>query len=207
MRRRIAIVSNVMPLVEPLAARLRELGHEPVAWLLGRRAGESRPPPPWGEVTDSSGPRGLSILLAQDRDAVAGLLRGLDLDVRLCWGFSWKLPQEALDVPRLGSVNQHPGRLPRHRGPYPMTWAVRDGDDVFGLTWHRMDADYDTGPILAETTVPIEDGDTTIEQIGQKMLPAALDLLPSLTDPGDGARAVECADGRLWIVEYEPAAT
>jgi methionyl-tRNA formyltransferase len=163
-----------------------------------------------------------------------------------------------------------------------MAWAVRDGDDVFGLTWHRMDADYDTGPILAETTVPIEDGDTTIEQIGQKMLPAALDLLPrvlerleagdpgdpqtedgagwagafdqdyasvdwtrpaaenhdqvrawyltfgsakvpgpiakldgervklvrtSLTDPGDGARSVDCGDGRLWIVEYEPAAT
>ena len=163
-----------------------------------------------------------------------------------------------------------------------MAWAVRNGDDVFGLTWHRMDANYDTGPILAETTVPIEDGDTTIEQIGQKMLPAALDLLPrvferleagdpgdpqtedgagwagafdqdyasvdwtqpaaaihdqvrawyltfgsakvpgpiakldgervklvrtSLTDPGDGARAVDCGDGRLWILEYEPAAT
>jgi hypothetical protein len=89
MRLRIAIVSNVLPLVDPLAARLRELGHEPVAWLLARRAGESRPSPPWGEVTDSSGPRGLSILLAHDRNAVAGLLRGLDLDVTLCWGFSW----------------------------------------------------------------------------------------------------------------------
>ena len=174
----VGIISNVMPLVEPLSERLRELGHEPVAWLLARRAGEGRPPPPWGEVTDSTGPKGLSILLAQDCDAVASLLRGLELDATLCWGFSWKLPQEALDVPRLGSVNQHPGRLPRHRGPYPMAWAVRDGDDVFGVTWHRMDADYDTGPILAETTIPIEDTDTTIDHIGVKMLPAALGLLP-----------------------------
>jgi hypothetical protein len=63
---RIAIISNVMPLVEPLAERLRALGHEPVAWLLARRAGEGRPLPPWGEVTESSAPRGLSILLAQD---------------------------------------------------------------------------------------------------------------------------------------------
>jgi len=282
MGHRIAIISNVMPLVEPLAQRLRELGHEPVAWLLARRAGEGRPPPPWGDVTDSTGPQGLSILLAQDKDAIAPLLRGLELDVTLCWGFTWKLPQEVLDVPRLGSVNQHPGRLPRHRGPYPMAWAVRDGDAVFGVTWHRMDADFDTGPILAETTVPIEDGDTTIEEIGMKMLPAALDLLPrvfvrldagdpgdpqpedgagwagvfdedyasvdwaqpaaaihdqvrawhltfgsakvpgpiaeldgervkllrtSLTDTGDGARPVECGDGRLWIVESEPFAT
>ena len=282
MGHRVAIISNVMILVEPLAERLRELGHEPVAWLLARRAREGRPPPPWGEASDTTGPQGLSILLAHDKDVVAPLLSGLDLDVTFCWGFSWKLPQEALDVPRLGSVNQHPGRLPRHRGPYPMAWALRDGDDVFGVTWHRMDAGYDTGPVLAETTVPIEDADTTIEQIGVKMLPAALDLLPrvferleagdpgdaqpedgagwagafdedyasvdwaqpavtihdqvrawhltfgsakvpgpiaeldgermkllrtSLTDPGEDARAVECGDGRLWIVESEPVAT
>jgi Methionyl-tRNA formyltransferase len=72
-----------------------------------------------------------------------------------------------------------------------MAWALRDGDDVFGVTWHRMDADYDTGPILAETTVPIDDQDTSIEQIGVKMLPAALGLLPRVFerleagDPGD----------------------
>jgi methionyl-tRNA formyltransferase len=129
---RIAIISNVFPLVEPLAERLRELGHEPVTWLLARGAGENRPEPPWGEVTDSSAPKGLSVLLAQDKQAVALLLRGLELDVTLCWGFSWKLPQEALDVPRLGSVNQHPGQLPRHRGPFPLAWALREGEGCSG---------------------------------------------------------------------------
>jgi methionyl-tRNA formyltransferase len=32
-------------------------------------------------------------------------------------------------------------------------------------------------------------------------------LRTSLTDPGDGARCMECGDGRLWIVESEPFAT
>jgi len=32
-------------------------------------------------------------------------------------------------------------------------------------------------------------------------------LRTSLTDPGEDARAVECGDGRLWIVESEPVAT
>ena len=205
MGHRVAIISNVMPLVEPLAEQLRVLGHEPVAWLLARRAGERRPPPPWGEASDGAGPQGMSILLAQHKDVVAPLLSGLDLDITLCWGFSWKLPQEALDVPRLGSVNQHPGRLPRHRGPYPMAWALRDRDAVFGVTWHRMDADYDTGPILAETTVPIEDADTTIEQIGVKMLPAALGLLPrvferlEVGDPGDP----QSEDGAGWAGAFD----
>jgi methionyl-tRNA formyltransferase len=188
----------------------------------------------------------------------------------------------ALDVARLGSVNQHPGLLPRHRGPVPLAWALRDGDPQFGLTWHRMDAELDTGAILAQTSVPIADGDCTIEEIAPKLMQAALGLLPrvfqrlaagdpgdpqpdegvtwaghfgddyasvdwtqparelhnqvrawrltfgssdvsgpiaeldgelvkvlrtSLADPGDGARAVECGNGPLWIVESEPAAS
>ncbi|HET7855272.1 MAG TPA: formyltransferase family protein [Gaiellaceae bacterium] len=278
---RVVVISAVLPVAEPLIAQLRELGHDPVAWLLPRRAPD-RPPPPWGEVTDASAPARLSLLFAHDKDTVAPLLRAFEPDVVLCWGFSWKLPPEALDVPRLGAVNHHPGRLPRHRGPIPLAWAMRDGDSEFGLTWHRMDAEYDTGPILAQTTVPIEDEDTTIEVIGPKLIQAALALLPgvferleagdpgdaqptegatwaglfeedyamvdwrrparaihnqvrawhlafglspvegpiaeldgervkllrtSLTDPGDGARAVECGDGPIWIVESEPVSS
>jgi methionyl-tRNA formyltransferase len=277
---RIVIISAVLPVVEPLVPHLRELGHEPVAWLMPRRTADQKGPlPPWGEVTDSMAPDGINLLFAQDKWAVAPLLRGLEPDVVLCCGFPWKLPQEALDVARLGSVNQHPGKLPRHRGPIPMAWALREGDGEFGVTWHRMDAELDTGPILAQATVPIEDDDCTIEEIGPKLTKAMLGLLPrvferlaagdpgdpqseegatwaghfgenyatvdwtqparkihdqvrawwltfgmseakgpiaelddqrvklvrtSLTDPGGGARAVQCGDGSLWIVESEP---
>jgi len=275
---RIVVISAVLPVAEPLIAYLRELGHDPVAWLMAR-VPEERPIPPWGDVTDRTAPDGVSLIFARDKFAIAPLLRGLEPDVVLCWGFSWKLPQEALDVPRLGAVNQHPAPLPRYRGPVPMAWALREGDRELWLTWHRMDAELDTGPILAQATVPIEDDETTIEQIGSKLIQASLDLLPkvfrrleagdpgdpqsaegatwagyfeedyasvdwsqparkihdqvrawhltfgmgpvvgpiaeldgerlkllrtSLTDRGDGARAVDCGDGRLWIVESEP---
>ena len=83
--------------------------------------------------------------MARDKADLAGLLRGLEPDVALCFGFPWKIPQEALDVPRYGIVNQHPAPLPRYRGPIPMSWALREGDDEFFITWHRMDADLDTG--------------------------------------------------------------
>ena len=56
-------------------------------------------------------------------------------------------------------MNCHPALLPRHRGPIPLAWAFRDGDAQFGVTWHRMDAELDTGPILAQATVPMEDDD------------------------------------------------
>src|SRR5256885_8399785 len=150
---RIVIISAVLPIAGALVPHLRELGHEPVAWLLARRTNKGKPLPPWGEITDGSAPDGVSLLFARDKHAVAPLLRGLAPDLVVCDGFDWKLPQEALDVPRLGSINQHPALLPRHRGPIPMAWALREGDGVFGVTWHRMDADFDTGPILAQATI------------------------------------------------------
>ncbi len=278
---RIVIISQVLPIVEPLVPYLRELGHEPVAWLMARRSpGDDRPLPPWGDITDASAPAGLSFLLAPDKFAVEPLLRGLEPDLVLCAGFPWKLPQAALDVARLGSINEHPALLPRHRGPIPLAWALREGDGHFGATWHFMDAELDTGPILAQTSVPIQDEWMTIEQMGPHLIQSSFALLPrvferiaagdpgdpqteegaswaghfeadyatvdwsqpareihdqvrawhltfglsdvqgpiaeldgerlkllrtSLTDPANGARAVETGDGNLWIVESEPA--
>ena len=65
-------------------------------------------------------------------------------------GFPWKVPADALAVPKLGWLNGHPSLLPRHRGPVPLAWAIRNGDEDFGITFHRMDAELDTGPILAQ---------------------------------------------------------
>jgi methionyl-tRNA formyltransferase len=107
-------------------------------------------------------------------------------------------------VPRLGSVNMHPGLLPRHRGPVPMAWVFREGDPHFGLTWHRMDAELDTGPLLAQTTVPIEDDDCTIQEVGPKLLRGALGLLPRVFerleagDPGDP----QPAEGATWAGHF-----
>jgi methionyl-tRNA formyltransferase len=54
-----------------------------------------------------------------------------------------------------------------------------------------MDANLDTGGILAQTTVPVLDEETTIEEIGPRLGAAAFGLLPAVLervaagDPGD----------------------
>jgi methionyl-tRNA formyltransferase len=205
-RHRIGLISNVLPVVEPLVATLRELGHEPVGWLLQRKPGAAeRPLPPWGDISDRNAPEGVNLMFARSKEDVAPLLRGLDLDVVLCWGFSWKLPQEALDVPRLGSVNNHPALLPRHRGPYPFAWAFREGDEMFGSTWHRMDAELDTGPILAQSSVSIEDTDCWIEDYGPKIVQDTFAMLPRVFerleagDPGDP----QSTEGVSWAGPFD----
>jgi methionyl-tRNA formyltransferase len=161
--------------------------------------------PPELTLSDTSVPQGLDLLFARDKHALEPLLRAHEPDLALCWGFPWKIPLAALQVPRLGSVNQHPALLPRHRGPIPLAWALRDGDRVWGSTWHYMDAELDTGNMLAQTTVPIEDDDVDIAEFGPRLLAAGASLLPRVFervaagDPGDP----QPEEGVSWAGHFE----
>jgi methionyl-tRNA formyltransferase len=203
---RIVVISTVQPLLERFVPFLRELGYEPVAILTARRTDDA-PPRTSGEpeLSDATAPDGIDLLFASTKHAIEPLLRAYTPDIALCWGFPWKVPHSALEVPRYGSANLHPALLPRHRGPMPFAWALREGESHFGVTWHRMDAELDTGPILAQTTVPIDDADTTIREIGPKIATAAFGLLPGVLermvagDPGDP----QSADGVSWAGYFD----
>ena len=156
-------------------------------------------------LTDRAAPPGLDLLFARDKHALEPLFRAYEPDVMICWGFPWKIPQAALDVPRLGSVNMHPALLPRHRGPIPLAWALRDGDPVWGLTWHRMDAELDTGNVLAQGSVPIDDDDVDIEQFAPKLFSGAVELLPGALErvaAGDSGDP-QPAEGASWAGHFE----
>lgn len=58
------------------------------------------------------------------------------------------------------AINMHPGLLPQYAGLHCHQWAIRNGESVQGLTVHIMDAGVDTGPILAQQTIPIQASDT-----------------------------------------------
>lgn len=188
---RIVGICTIKPIADALFGALRELGHEPVALLAPRRPPGREEPPEHLRLTASSAPAGVDLLFARDKWSIERLVRAYEPDLTICWGFPWKIPQAALDVARLGSINLHPALLPRHRGPIPLAWALREGDPVWGATWHRMDAELDTGNLLAQGTVPIEDEDVDIAQFGPRLLAAAVELLPvalervAAGDPGD----------------------
>jgi methionyl-tRNA formyltransferase len=206
---RIVVISVAVPIIEPLVRVLADLGHEPVAVISARRPPRPEPrqvPPQFhpGRLLEVLPPE-IAVAFPSSKWQIEGFMRTYEPDLAVCSGYPWKIPLAALEVPRLGSVNEHPALLPRHRGPIPLSWALRDGDPAFGITWHRMDAELDTGAILAQTTVPIEDDDITIEDFGPKLLQAAFRLLPQVFervaggDPGDPQRE----DGASWAGHFD----
>ena len=79
-------------------------------------------------------------------------------------------------MPKLGIVNGHPSLLPRYRGPSPVSWAIRNGETEIGYTLHHMDAELDTGPILAQGSVTLDD-EHSWEELEPKLVPAVGELL------------------------------
>jgi methionyl-tRNA formyltransferase len=70
------------------------------------------------------------------------------------WFWTTRLPERILRL--APSVGVHPSLLPRHRGPDPCFWAIDAGDQVTGVTAHRLALDYDTGDILARRELRID---------------------------------------------------
>jgi methionyl-tRNA formyltransferase len=204
---RIVLLTTVPAVAQFYAPALRELGHEPVAVVSARhrpeQQTETRRANLLGMVEEA--PPELDVLFPTSKHSIGGLFEVYDPDLVICTGYPWKVSAEALAVPRLGAINSHPSLLPRHRGPIPFAWALRESDTEWGITWHRMDAELDTGPILAQTTIPILDDECTIEEIGPRIGAAGLSLLPRVLervesgDPGDP----QAEEGASWAGYFE----
>lgn len=154
---RVVMTTRILPVAIGFDAVLRDARHEPIA-LLTMRDIENRYGPEFTLDALLQGvPADLDVVIPSRRAAIAPLLEALRPDLVVCMGFPWKIPPDALAVPPLGWLNGHPSLLPRHRGPVPIAWAIRNGDAEVGVTFHRMDAELDTGPILAQQSLPLGD--------------------------------------------------
>ncbi len=212
---RVAVITMVPFVAQGYGVLLRQLGHEPVVVITPRQARASAPPNPFAAEHVASDPPELDIVFAATRSSIARALRAYDVDLGLCTGFPWKIPAAAIAVPRLGIVNGHPSLLPRHRGPFPVSWAVRNGESEIGLSYHLMDATLDTGNLLAQKPVELAEEDTfetlnvKLESVAGELLAAALGRLAA-GDPGDpqegGEYESSFGDDYRFVDPGQPAA-
>jgi phosphoribosylglycinamide formyltransferase-1 len=76
-------------------------------------------------------------------------------------------------------INLHPSLLPKFPGLDGIGQALRAGAAESGCTVHYVTAEVDGGPILGQTSVPIEEGETH-ESLAAKVHAAEHALLPSV---------------------------
>lgn len=194
---RVLFFSMALPAVQRLVELVREAGHEPVALLTLRPRDDPAARERAATILTES-PPGLDIVIPASPEGLARLTRAYEPDLVMCAGFNWKIPREVIDIPRLGIVNSHPSLLPRYRGPIPVAWAIRNGDTELGLTYHLMAEEYDTGPVLAQGSMPLGPDDTFMDVI-PKLGALSAELLPRVFE--------RLAAGDQGDVQDEAAAT
>jgi methionyl-tRNA formyltransferase len=67
---------------------------------------------------------------------------------------------ELLEIPRLGCINIHSGRLPMYRGMMPTFWQMLRGEPAVTITVHRMAERLDAGDVLATRRFAIRKRDS-----------------------------------------------
>lgn len=90
-------------------------------------------------------------------------VRKLKPDVICVVAYGKILPQEILEIPKLGCINVHGSLLPQYRGAAPIQWAVLNGDKITGVTTMYMNAGMDTGDIILKEETQIGEDETTGE--------------------------------------------
>lgn len=95
-------------------------------------------------------------------DAVSNLA-ALRPDVIIVVAYGKILPLEVLELPRLGCINVHGSLLPKYRGAAPIQWAVLNGEKCSGVTTMFMGEGVDTGDILLQEQVLLDEEETAGE--------------------------------------------
>ena len=105
------------------------------------------------------------------------------------------VPEEALNVPKFGSIQYHPSLLPWHKGPSSINWPIIMGKKKTGLTIFWPDNGLDTGPILLQKEVDIGPDDTLGSIYFDKLYPLGVEaMMESIELVRDGTAPKQVQD-------------
>ena len=96
------------------------------------------------------------LALASARDVYERLDAGDEVDVVVSFLFWERIREPLISAPRIGCLNFHPAPLPDIRGLGGYNVAIVEGMPEWGVSAHFVDADFDTGDLVAVERFPID---------------------------------------------------
>lgn len=127
------------------------------------------------------------------------------VDLIVLAGFLVVIPEQMIEKYENRIINIHPSLIPAFCGTGYYGLKVHEaalarGVKVVGATVHFVDKGTDTGPIILQKAVEVQQGDTpkvlqqrVMEQAEWKLLPKAIDLIAN--------RKISVVDGQVVIME------
>ena len=110
-------------------------------------------------------------------------LREYDADVFVVAAFGQFLSEEILNMPKYGCINIHASLLPRYRGAGPIQRVILNGEKETGITIMQMDKGIDTGDMLLQSRIQIDEketGDSLHDKLAAEGARLIVEALPKI---------------------------
>ncbi|GHU60925.1 hypothetical protein FACS1894121_1710 [Bacteroidia bacterium] len=90
-------------------------------------------------------------------ETVVAKVRHVKPDFLITAHFEKLIKKELINIPSVGCLNLHPSLLPHYRGMSPQHWPIINGEKETGVTVHYIDEGIDTGNILLQEKIKLND--------------------------------------------------
>ena len=113
---------------------------------------------------------------------ILDFIRSLQPDLILSVRYGKIFGNDFINIPRLGVINLHSGKLPQYRGVLATFRALMNGDTEIGCTLHYIDdATIDTGGVIGFSKLQVDKTKSLFWHI-MNLYPASLEILTSTID-------------------------
>ncbi|MFN5460800.1 MAG: methionyl-tRNA formyltransferase [Bacteroidota bacterium] len=120
-------------------------------------------------------------------------LKELSADLQIVIAFRM-LPEAVWNMPPLGTYNLHASLLPDYRGAAPINWAIINGENERGVTTFKLKHEIDTGNILLQEKVKINEA-MTAGELHDVLMEVGADVV---------LKSVKCIEsGNIYLKEQE----
>lgn len=129
-----------------------------------------------------------------NRSASMQFMEGYQPDIIYCFGWSYLIENEFIDMPPKGFIGFHPAKLPQNRGRHPIIWALALGLEVTASTFFQMEEGADTGPILSQVDIHIAQKDDAKDLYNKILDSMALQIKDFTLALANGTAKFTCQD-------------
>lgn len=116
------------------------------------------------------------------------------------------IPENILNMPKLGSVNIHYSLLPKYRGASPVESAILNGDTETGVTIQQMEFKMDAGAIITQEKVNIFPDEKTPD-LRKRLIKIGGELLIKILTPSASSTSPYVGGGWVGVKQDETLAT
>lgn len=129
------------------------------------------------EIINFAKEHNIFLIIGNPRNKNSEAWHSITCDVLLSINYLFIINKPIIEIAKLHAINVHGSLLPKYRGRTPHVWAIINGEKKTGISAHRIEEGVDTGDIVLQKEIVINENDT-----GAIILEKFRNLYPELLD-------------------------